>query len=45
MQNGDRTEAYGGTGPVTRVRVSLSFFNNSSDVDRFLEISEKLGVG
>jgi cysteine desulfurase/selenocysteine lyase len=45
LQNGDRTEAYFGTGPVTRVRVSLSFFNNASDVDRFLEISEKLGVG
>lgn len=44
LQNGDRTEAYGGTGPVTRVRVSLSFFNNASDVDRFLEVSEKLGL-
>jgi len=44
MQNGDRTEAYGGTGPVTRVRVSLSFFNNAGDVDRFLDVSENLGV-
>ena len=44
LQNGDRTEAYGGTGPVTRVRVSLSFFNNAADVDRFLEVSEKLGA-
>jgi hypothetical protein len=25
---------------VTRVRVSLSFFNNARDVDRFLEVSE-----
>ncbi len=45
LQNGDRTEAYGGTGPVTRARVSLSFFNNAADVDRFLEVSEKLGKG
>ena len=44
LQNGDRTEGYGGTGPVTRVRVSLSFFNNARDVDRFLEVSEKLGT-
>ncbi len=44
LQNGDRTEAYGGTGPVTRVRVSLSFFNNTGDVDRFLDLSEKLGA-
>ncbi len=42
LQNGDRTEAYGGTGPVTRARVSLSFFNNDADVDRFLEVSEQL---
>jgi len=45
LQNGDRTEAYFGTGPVTRVRMSLSFFNNPADVDRFLAISGKLGVG
>jgi hypothetical protein len=44
LQNGDRTEGYGGTSPVTRVRVSLSFFNNAKDVDRFLEVSEKLGT-
>jgi selenocysteine lyase/cysteine desulfurase len=29
---------------VTRVRVSLSFFNNAGDVDRFLEVSGKLGT-
>jgi selenocysteine lyase/cysteine desulfurase len=45
LQNGDRTEAYGGSGPVTRVRASLSFFNNAADVDRLLAVSEKLGVG
>jgi selenocysteine lyase/cysteine desulfurase len=45
LQNGDRTEAYFGTGPVTRVRVSLSFFNNAADVDRFLDVSDRLGVG
>ena len=45
LQNGDRTEAYGGSGPVTRVRASLSYFNNFADVDRLLEVSEKLGVG
>jgi selenocysteine lyase/cysteine desulfurase len=44
LQKGDRTEGYGATGPVTRVRVSLSFFNNAGDVDRFLEVSEKLGT-
>jgi selenocysteine lyase/cysteine desulfurase len=44
LQNGDRTEGYGGTGTVSRVRVSLSFFNNARDVDRFLEVSEKLGT-
>jgi selenocysteine lyase/cysteine desulfurase len=44
LQNGDRTEAYGGSGPVTRVRVALSFFNNAADVDRFLEVVERLGV-
>jgi selenocysteine lyase/cysteine desulfurase len=42
LQNGDRTEAYGGTGPVTRVRVSLSFFNNPADVERFLGVASKL---
>jgi len=44
LQNGDRTDAYGVKGPVTRVRVSVSFFNNAGDVDRFLEVSEKLGT-
>jgi selenocysteine lyase/cysteine desulfurase len=27
---------------VTRVRVALAFFNNGEDVDRLLEVSEKL---
>jgi selenocysteine lyase/cysteine desulfurase len=44
LQKGDRTEGYGDTGKVTRVRVSLSFFNNVADVDRFLEVSERLGT-
>jgi selenocysteine lyase/cysteine desulfurase len=44
LQNGERTEAYGGTGPVTRVRVALSFFNNATDVDRLLEVSQRLGT-
>ncbi len=44
LQNGDRTDAYGDAGKVTRVRVSLSFFNNAGDVDRFLEVSGKLGM-
>jgi selenocysteine lyase/cysteine desulfurase len=44
LQTGDRTDAYGGTAPLTRVRVSLSFFNNAGDVDRFLEVSAKLGT-
>jgi selenocysteine lyase/cysteine desulfurase len=44
LQNGDRTDAYGGSGPVTRVRVALAFFNNAEDVDRLLEVSEKLGA-
>jgi len=43
VQNGDRTEAYGGTGaPVSRVRVSVSFFNNAADIDRMLGASERL---
>jgi selenocysteine lyase/cysteine desulfurase len=44
LQTGDRTDAYGGTAPLTRVRVSLSFFNNAGEVDRFLEVSAKLGT-
>lgn len=44
LQNGDRTEAYGGSGPVTRVRVSLSFFNNNADVDRLLGVCDELGL-
>ena len=44
LQRGDRTEGYGGAAPVTRVWVSLSFFYNARDVDRFLEVSEKLGT-
>jgi selenocysteine lyase/cysteine desulfurase len=43
VQNGDRTEAYGGTGaPVSRVRVSVSFFNNAADIDRMLAAAERL---
>jgi selenocysteine lyase/cysteine desulfurase len=44
LQNGDRTEAYGGTGPVTRVRASFAFFNNASDVERLLAVAEKLNA-
>lgn len=44
LQNGDRTDAYGGTGTVTRVRAALAFFNNTADVERLLEVSEKLGA-
>jgi selenocysteine lyase/cysteine desulfurase len=29
-------------GPLTRVRVALAFFNNEADVDRMLEVAEKL---
>ena len=43
VQNGDRTDAYGGTGaPFSRVRVSVSFFNNAADIERMLEASERL---
>ena len=43
VQNGNRTDAYGRSGsPLNRVRVSLSFFNNGADVERFLEVSERL---
>ena len=42
-QNGDSTAAYGGVGaPFNRVRVSVSFFNNASDIQRMLDASEKL---
>lgn len=30
------------TGPLTRVRVSLSFFNSEADVDRMLAVAERL---
>jgi selenocysteine lyase/cysteine desulfurase len=30
--------------PLTRVRVSLSFFNNEADVDRMFEVAEKLAT-
>jgi selenocysteine lyase/cysteine desulfurase len=43
VQNGDRTDAYGGTGaPFSRVRVSVSFFNNAADIERMLQASERL---
>jgi len=43
VQNGDRTDAYGGSGaPFSRVRVSVSFFNSAADVDRMLAASERL---
>jgi selenocysteine lyase/cysteine desulfurase len=43
VQNGDRTDAYGGTGaPFSRVRVSVSFFNNAADIERMLTASERL---
>ena len=31
-----------GAGPMTRVRVALAFFNNEAEVDRMLEVAEKL---
>ena len=37
VQNGDRTDAYGGSGaPATRVRVAVSLFNNAADIQRML---------
>jgi selenocysteine lyase/cysteine desulfurase len=43
VQNGDRTDAYGGSGaPFSRVRVSVSFFNNAADIERMLSASERL---
>jgi selenocysteine lyase/cysteine desulfurase len=44
LQKGDRTEGAADAAPVTRVRVSLSFFNNAADVDRFVEVAGKLGT-
>ncbi len=42
IQAGERTNAYGRSGlPVNRIRVSLSFFNNDAEVDRFLDVSER----
>jgi selenocysteine lyase/cysteine desulfurase len=41
LQNGERSEA-DGPGPVTRVRVAFSFFNNAADVERMLAVAEKL---
>jgi selenocysteine lyase/cysteine desulfurase len=43
VQNGDRTDAYGASGaPLNRVRVSVSHFNNSADIQRMLVASERL---
>jgi selenocysteine lyase/cysteine desulfurase len=43
VQNGDRTDAYGGSGsPMNRVRVSVSFFNTATDIQRMLEAAERL---
>jgi selenocysteine lyase/cysteine desulfurase len=42
VQNGDRTDAYGGSGAVTRVRVSVSFFNNSADIKKMISAAERL---
>jgi selenocysteine lyase/cysteine desulfurase len=43
VQNGDRTDAYGGSGaPLNRVRVSVSHFNNGEDIQHMLTASERL---
>ena len=43
VQNGDRTDAYGGSGAAaTRVRVAVSFFNNSADIQRMISATERL---
>src|SRR5437773_10944963 len=35
VQNGDRTDAYGGSGaPPPRARVGVSLFNNAADIPR-----------
>ena len=45
VQNGDRTDAYGGSGaPATRVRVAVSLFNNAADIQRMLSAAERLRV-
>ena len=33
-----------GAAPLTRVRVAVAFFNNEADVDRMLEVAEKLNA-
>jgi selenocysteine lyase/cysteine desulfurase len=35
-------DASTGAGPITRVRVAISFFNNEPDIDRMLDAAEKL---
>jgi selenocysteine lyase/cysteine desulfurase len=43
VQNGDRTDAYGGSGAAaSRVRVSVSLFNNMADIQRMLTAAERL---
>ncbi len=37
-------DASAGAGPITRVRVAIAFFNNEADVDRMLEVAEKLAA-
>lgn len=42
-QYGDRTDNYSGAAaPLSRVRVSVSLFNNSADIQRMLEASDRL---
>ena len=43
VQNGDRTDAYGGAGaPASRVRGSVSLFNNAADIQRMLSAAERI---
>jgi selenocysteine lyase/cysteine desulfurase len=43
VQTGDRTDgAAGGAAPPARVRVAVSFFNNSADIERMLSAADRL---
>ena len=42
LQGVERTDAAASSGFVTRVRVAPAFFNTAAEIDRMLQVAEKL---
>jgi selenocysteine lyase/cysteine desulfurase len=42
LQGLERSDAATAAGLATRVRVALAFFNTAAEVDRMLDVAEKL---